>query len=1099
MTRFFKVSLSVVALLLVALVLFTGCANKALTAAEEAKQAVEDATAELEAAIAKKADADELTAKVEDLTAAIEAAKALVTDGDVALKAAIDEASKTLGDNAQTLISALDVKIAGLLAEKADKATINEQLAKLDALVTNINEVTNGAISIKDFTELSTTVAYYAYRLEVLWEDNILAYKDLYTEAQFTNLRKAYKNAETALYRATSMSVIEQAYANFEAVASAKENRNAIDTLYYDTIAPFFKDAAKKTTADAKKLYTDLKAKYEEYKTANNTLAMNALEGYYVGFFSLDTTNDAATENLLAKALILWGEKLNADVAELGNRYLVHQGADAKLFQTDAADIRAAREGINAFNGYTPSGEDAEPVAGEYDYVKAIKNAPASLKKVNDTAAFQANETRLVKLEEICFADATVPGAAAGVDFIENEVLDLVYGVPAEDEDRAEGDTLANIKADVVAAIVESEKNAEGTPMPNADVIVAINKLNKLVAAWKTDYVKAPQAGESQANMDRYNVNKAPIAEVEAVVDALYGYLYREGGAVATYKAEAQQFIDLAYVPSDIKAGIFDEHGNYDFANVKIYHGDMLAEAKALVTAWRNKWNGQVALDVYDTNKDKVVASEAAQAIMLAERSYTATTTQLVADWRNLWAEGGASAILAAYYDVVDGAFVIKADIAPEFVYETKMETALAWFDFFVANEDDAKVSMNDLKYVADQLDENEIAPSVAYYDLLKALIVKRTEMREAIAAEAKALQDRIADIKGNTIAAHLAGVTAGAEPVASPIVVALANDVAAFEAKYVAVDHDLEGYVFLLVEKDNITEAGAEFTNIVAKIAAIKAAVKDVNDLVVDDDNDVTTMNGLITAVETAVANFKTANFDEDDLAYTQAAYDVIKVGQYKIAYYEAVKAGTALDNAVTVLKDTTDAIDADDVATIIALGDVKGVTCDAYKAKIDALVAANAAAGLDEIDFSEFAGYANAYNGGVDAANKAADEAYYAAIAVLVKAELTANNDFWADKLEAIEFVIVMVPAAEQDSILADIEAYYAAAVAKVDNYTFTDAELQALVDADDKALALAAVNAAVRAADVAAFRNAVLDEVWAYGANNWADVVAAVAELS
>ena len=90
-------------------------------------------------------------------------------------------------------------------------------------------------------------------------------------------------------------------------------------------------------------------------------------------------------------------------------------------------------------------------------------------------------------------------------------------------------------------------------------------------------------------------------------------------------------------------------------------------------------------------------------------------------------------------------------------------------------------------------------------------------------------------------------------------------------------------------------------------------------------------------------------------------------------------------------------------------------------------------------------------------------------------------------------------MVPAAEQDSILADIEAYYVAAVAKVDNYTFTDAELQALVDADDKALALAEVNAAVRAADVAAFRSAVLDEVWAYGANNWADVVAAVAERS
>lgn len=1098
MTRFFKVSLSVVALLLVALVLFTGCANKALTAAEEAKQAVEDATAELEAAIAKKADADELTAKVEELTAAVEAAKALVTDGDVALKAAIDEATKTLGDNAQTLISALDVKIAGLLAEKADKATINEQLAKLDTLVTNINAVTNGAISIKDFTELSTTVAYYAYRLEVLWEDNIVPYKSLYTDAQFTTLRKAYKNAETALYRATSMSVIEQAYANFEAVVSAKENRNVIDTLYHDTLAPFFKDAAKKSTKEAYDLYVSLKTAYEEtYK--DNELAKKALVGYYAGFFSLETTNDAAVENLIAKAFAIWGDKVNADVAELGNRYLVFSNA-SETYKNDAADIRTTRDYIEKFNGYVPSSE-ATPVAGEYDYVVALPNAPQTLKKVNDTAAFQANEARLDVLDYYAFAkdaegNVVAAGADEAVEYITNKVLGFAFPVVGEDEAEK---VLADITDEVVAAIVESAKNAEGTAMPTNEAVVKVNALKSYVDSWNSTFVKAPQAGESQANVDRYNANKAPIAEVEGVVNALYNYLYREGGAVATYKAEAQQFIDLVYVPGDIAAGIFDDHGNYDFANVKIYHGDMLDEAKELVTAWRNKWVGVVDLDVYDTNKVKVTASEAATAIMLAERAYATVNLDKVAEWRGH--NTTENATLEAYYTVVEGNFVINETLPVAFIYETSMEAVLKWYNDWFIDVDDAKVTIVDIKYIADQLDETEFKPTEAYYELLNALVAKRTEMREALAAEAAAIQAEIDAIKGNSVATHLGEEVSAPEK--SPLVAALEAKVNAYKAK--GADRNLEEYVFVLVNEEYLADAQAEYVNILALARDIKIAADAVVAAEVEGTGAITenAMKTLIANVQEAIRLFVEANGADEN--YTLCGTTAIANGAHKLdvkaahdALTNVVTLGEALEGKVTALNAEAAALNAatgDLTAAIIALGDNKGITADAYKAALDALKLADAKIENTANVYEELAGYDVAYNGGVEAANAAADAAYYAAIAKLVKAHL-ATIDGLTDKAEAEEFVATIdLDKPKKDSILADIATYYAEAVAKIADYTFTDAELQALVDGD---ITIAGVAEAQRAETAKAFQNAVIDEVWVYGGSTWADIVAATAEL-
>jgi hypothetical protein len=135
MTRLFKVSLSVIALLLVALMVFTACGSEALTKAEEAQKAVQTATADLEAAIAKKADAKELTDKVAQLNAAIQQANSVATDGDASLKAAIEEAKATINANVETLLKAHKVDVAGLIAGKASKDEVNKQVADLKAMI----------------------------------------------------------------------------------------------------------------------------------------------------------------------------------------------------------------------------------------------------------------------------------------------------------------------------------------------------------------------------------------------------------------------------------------------------------------------------------------------------------------------------------------------------------------------------------------------------------------------------------------------------------------------------------------------------------------------------------------------------------------------------------------------------------------------------------------------------------------------------------------------------------------------------------------------------------------------------------------------------
>lgn len=879
MTRFFKVSLSVVALLLVAMVLFTGCANKALTAAEEAKEAVEKATADLEAAIAKKADASELAAKVEALTTAVEAATASVTDGDVELKNAIETAKKTLSDNAQTLISTLDVKIAGLLAEKADKATINGELARLDALVNNINTVTGGAISVEKFTELSTTAAFYVYRLELLWNKmapNAATAIELYGEEGYENLLYAYKTAEVVIYRATSFSVIEQAYANFE--TKVKENPSTVDTLYYDTIMAYVNDASKHNADNAKTLYTTVKT---FYTGLTSEAAKDLVEAYYADYFNADSTDAVVTENLLETVIGLWIEEVEADVNELGSRYLVYP--ENATYKNDKTDLEAARAHINALNG-TYNGEQQLIAGGEIAYVNTAFNL--ALDDANVPDAFVKNEARMAKLVGTDFMSSGNVGANAAAAYV-NALIEQYVG--KNDDGTLKGVTYENgviteisdetlaLVADALTVVGEDEEAQPSATPANVD---AVNALKKAVDQWAFDFVKLAN-NETAENQKRYEANKAVVDNATFVANALYSYLHDE--VLADYKAEAQAFIDVAEK--------FFVNGVYDPAQIVEADGEAITAAMAAARAWQIKWT-YINLDVYANTVD-VTAEEAYGAILLAVEDYAAKNAAKIEAW----------IALKPNHDL----YATWTEAAKVDIYDTTLETTIAWFNYFM--EDGELTDALDTFTVGDYATK----PTAEYYENLVALKKVRDDARAAKVAATAALNNRLVAIATASLTAYDLD-----DEDASKTIAKLVEDIAAFKAD-TAFGYDKDDarnatFNMALANEGNIDVAEDRVEALLAALAEIDAPLAAIKDLEIDaeaDDADdqKADLEAAVSALAAKVTAFETLDgvLNSD---WTKAARTALAEADTDLKYYALVLAAKTLGVEIKDLEDATKAL---------------------------------------------------------------------------------------------------------------------------------------------------------------------------------------------
>ena len=483
MTRIVKVSLSIVALLLVALLVFTGCGNnEALTAADEAKAAVVTATKDLEAALAKKADAATLAEKVEALTKAINAAETAASDADAGLNAAITAAKASLEENAQTIVSALDAKITEALKNKADKAVVEPDLALLKATIENINTALGkDFIKVQDYVEFSTTVAYYVYELENKWAA-INAVAPLYDGGVVpADLAKAYTTAHVVLYRATSMDVINKALAAFDKAMA--ENPNPIDAIYYGHILPYVNKDAGNTYANAEALYNFVA---DKYATLSDPMAMNLFANYY------------DKGNLVLIPYEIWRTELTAAMTDIAGRYLVYPESTE---YSDAADITKAETSKTNFATATADCQTAFGTASAAELVVA----PAYTTNVARMDLLTNGNTEITK---------GASAAAADVNALELSDADLAK-LTQEDIDQATIDKII------------TWKNAYD--------------------AWVRVFLPALQSNATEDAVARYDANAALVAESYTAIYAEETGLIAQLRVLAgPYLADAKElYMDL--------------------------------------------------------------------------------------------------------------------------------------------------------------------------------------------------------------------------------------------------------------------------------------------------------------------------------------------------------------------------------------------------------------------------------------------------------------------------------------------------------------------------------------------------------------------------
>lgn len=382
MTRLFKVSLSVVALLLVALMVFTGCgkANEALTTAEEAKKAVVDATAELEAALKNKADAKELSDKVAQLTAAIQAAETVATDGDAALNTAIETAKTTITANVDALLKAHKVDVAGLIAGKADKETVYADIKTLKDMVANIEAATLAKISLEDYVNWNTVIVAYLYEIDTI-RGAIEVYADLY-EDDWAEIDKAFKLAEVSLYRSfgtnEDTSMADQIFQTLRDTLA--KYPNPVDALYYGENGVLAYIAADdKSAAKAQDLYKDILKVYNDSNDGAGN-GKELIKSYYV----INEDNELESVNLLETSLGLWKTEIQKDVNALAAIFPVY--SDSAWFgegKTDAENLAATRAQLKAFTAGVAGTTVADFTATELSGFVKNENIVAALD--NDT------------------------------------------------------------------------------------------------------------------------------------------------------------------------------------------------------------------------------------------------------------------------------------------------------------------------------------------------------------------------------------------------------------------------------------------------------------------------------------------------------------------------------------------------------------------------------------------------------------------------------------------------------------------------------------------------------------------------------------------
>ena len=813
MTRLLKMSLSVVALLLVAMLVLTGCGkhkeleegiNNAQTSADEAKadaatnlaeakKAVVDATASLEAAIATKADSATLAAEVSKLSTAIEAAKAIAstTDGalsalKVELESAIAAAKALVIAEADNLARELDAQIYKHVSETtvskealgqdlgAIDTELKAMLADLQSMKEDIVKITDGALTISSFTAINGEVIAERLLLDIRL-DQLLA-TGLYDEDQVVMLLQAYKTADTLLLRAVSSADIATAKKGFEDAVYKTEIRHIVDDLYmsvYAAEANGFAGGAK----DAAALY-HLAASYvdgtfdainDNYTAEQEQVIAELVRDYY------ETEND-----LLKKSLELYVAEVEAAVSELGDRYIVYpealqeagEGKVAISGAQDAEDLENARFYLNDLTAMVEA-FNLNYVNSSVDVIEGVK--------ATSVAAFEASEARAELLKG---AKAAAEAAIA---------LDMGYG----DSEEAEAVALKQ------------------------QIINDLNAWKKAVEDWNNTYMVDAGENATEANKQRAALLYALIAETEEKMTVDYGRLEV---LIAEYKSTAyeafEKYLGEFYkVPAANRAEL--SFSDLDLDKVTTDKYSVIALAEAGFIAWMDADNNPELTGIYEVGEQTV--AESVEALYLIKDRYQALSAENIA----YWAECNPNMITLTTADIT--------------MYDKTVPAALKWFEEKAVFNGDVIVwdtLAGGVKgyYLDVEGDDGDVVITKAYYDTLVDLNAKLDELQSAkkqaaidIAAAIEALAD------GNDVKlSHKAAV------------------LAAYNAKQAYFDQTLTQSRY----DATLPELNEEFEYVIAQelideIDAAKARIDDLQTLLDTVDADLENLKSIVVGIQ--------------------------------------------------------------------------------------------------------------------------------------------------------------------------------------------------------------------------------------------------------
>ena len=577
-------------------------------AVDAATTLVNNAKAELQAAIDTKADAatvNDALAALRDAVAALEAVKDNYVAADAALKAeleaAIAAAQAAAVDAATTLVNNAKAELQAAIDTKADANTVNAILVNLQ----------NSVIILQN-TKDNYIAADAALKAEL--EAAIAAAEAAAVDAATTLVNNAKAELQAAIDTKADAVTVN------DALAALRDAVAALEAVKDNYVAA---DAALKAELEAAIAAAETAA-----VDAATTLVNNAKAELQA---AIDTKADAATVNDALAAL----RDAVAALEAVKDNYVAADAAlkaelEAAIAAAETAAVDAATTLVNNAKAELQAAIDTKADAATVsDALAALRDAVAALEAVKDN--YVAADAALKAELEAAIAAAQAAAVDAATTLVNNAKAELQAAIDTKADANTVNAILVNLQNSVI--ILQNTKDnyiaADAALKAELEAAIAAAEAAAVDAATTlVNNAKAELQAAIDTKADAAQVNAA-LAELQTAIDALNAVKDNYVTADAALKNELEGAIEAAKT-----AAIEAATDMIDSLRTELLHSiDIKADEATVNEALAAL---QSAIDALEAVKDNYVAADTAlkaeleAAIAAAEAAAVDAATTLV-------------------------------------------------------------------------------------------------------------------------------------------------------------------------------------------------------------------------------------------------------------------------------------------------------------------------------------------------------------------------------------------------------------------------------------------------------------------------------------